>query len=218
MASEFKWTGLDEVRKALAVAPDIMFKAARKGLRNSSIDFEREMIGRMSAGLPPSASPTDGVSQRTGALKRSIQRRVKGTSIGTLELTIGIGGANAPHAIKQEIGGTITPSRGQFLAIPVGPSVTQTGKRRYSNFSQLHANTFLTPRRGGPGWNVLQRIGKKIQLVAVLVPSVTLRPLLGFQKTWKKHVPKIFAEVDRELTKALKRAFRKGANDFAGGV
>ncbi len=118
-------------------------------------------------------------------------------------------------ARELELGGIITPKRGRMLAIPIGVSLTPTGRKR---------RAMATPRRfraASPDNElVLLRVGRSLVLHQVrrrgrkrvllpayrLVPRVVRRPRLRFFATWaglaQDRVSRLVRALDRTVADA----------------
>lgn len=136
--------------------------------------IEAEDIGK--------ANATTLLSRRTGRLAASIRGRVEPVG---LAATVQAGGpANRGEVsyarIHDRLGSTtITPKRGKFLAIPVGPALTAAGVARVS--PRMVADLrYVQSRRGQP--MLVKEVGKgrgkgagKVQVWFLLRRSVTIR-------------------------------------------
>lgn len=65
---------------------------------------------------------------RSGALRNSMHKKVRGTRLKDLNLRLW---SDSPYARLQEYGGVIRPRGGGYLAIPVDDNLTATGQPRY---------------------------------------------------------------------------------------
>lgn len=119
-------------------------------------------------------------------------------------------------ALAHERGGTITPTRGKALAIPIGGSLLPSGKVRKEWRTPAKFRAAFPSRElialGSAGKRVLyearrtkggrrrKREGRdKLTPAFVLVPSVTLKPRLNFFKTWDQ----LSSDRGRRLAAAL---------------
>ena len=95
----------------------------------------------------------DRLARRSGGLMRSPAFRVD--TLGALpQLTVSSGGGKGArgelrYAALQEYGGTVRPTKGQWLAIPVGPALTPSGVARYATARDVPGLTFI--HREGAG-------------------------------------------------------------------
>lgn len=97
-------------------------KALLNSLRRIGLRLQRTMMQKVS---------NDVLQVRTGNLRRAIFYRVEGSEQSREVLVRA--GANLTKAIYgriQDVGGTITPRRAQFLTIPFGPNRTTNGVMR----------------------------------------------------------------------------------------
>ena len=123
----------------------------------------------------------------SGARLRVRSGRLRGTAsssvtraFGSVALTVTVGRANdasLSYARIQEDGGTITPKRGRFLAIPVGPALTAAGVARYSSPRDVPGLRFQPIHGGAMGRLVKDTGGKRgrSETWFLLVPSVKIK-------------------------------------------
>jgi phage gpG-like protein len=109
---------------------------------------------------------------RTGRLRGSMDFRM------TTDYEARVGdlraGSNVKYAAMQEFGGTITPKKGKYLAIPIYRGAESTtmprSPRDFSDlfFLRLAGKPFLARKSG--------RAGARLELMFALKTSVTIRP------------------------------------------
>lgn len=99
------------------------------------------------------------LTPRTGHLRRSVRgQAVIKNDIPTATLRAGGGRDDVRYARIQDLGGTIVPRRGRFLAIPEGSALTASGVPRYSSPRQVAGLRFV-PTRGGRTGILVRDVG-----------------------------------------------------------
>jgi len=138
--------------------------------------------------------PTE-IERRSGRFRASFKRgdkdnifRVKseGTKI------VGTLGSQDVRAHILDQGGTIRPTRSQFLAIRTDFTLTGRGvvREKYRGPLRGLPNTFVQRTRSGK-LGVFEKFGKRIELIAVLVKSVFIRGRHFMDKGVSKATPAI---------------------------
>lgn len=193
--------GFEAFEKKLKKIPSLLVKNARTEINNSMRDFQIEMQNRMRAG-------DGGLSRRNGALARSFHVvPATGNDLFQLEATATIGGASAPYAVIQEFGGTVRPTRGQFLAVPILGALTKAGRLKQSmvGFLGQIPNVFIATSKVSGKATAFQRVSKRRAVpIATLRRYVTMRPRLGFFDTWNKLKFKREVRMRSAFSRALK--------------
>lgn len=156
-------------------------------LRKASTEYQQQMIGRLSGPTGP-----DTLSRRTGQLARSVKGVVESTG-STVKVTLSIG-AQAPYAKIHETGGTITPKRSRYLAIPLAAAKTAAGVTRLAS---PRMDPTLRLIRSKAGNLLLVRPKKRggFTPMWVLKSSVTIPARLGFAKTARAVLVKARADI-----------------------
>lgn len=156
---------------------------------------------------------------RSGGTRRSISAKVTGDAIEDLVLTESAGGTEAaPGARLQELGGTVTPKKGQWLAIPMDQALTASGqpKRGFESprnvpglfFFQSNRDVVMNrawlvrrsdfERKGPTRQHYLESEGQrsvagargaKLEFLYMLLKSVTIPPRLGMRVTEQRLAP-----------------------------
>lgn len=147
------------------------------------------------------------LNARTGRLRNSIAADVTQDGAGvTLTVSAGASG-QLRYAKIHETGGTITPKRGKFLAIPVGPALTGAGVARYVSPRDVPDLVFISTRNGAAGV-LVKKQGRKgnerLQVWFRLVRRVKIKPK-GYMRRAQRAAVQAFPVV---LAEQLKRATR----------
>lgn len=195
----------------------------------------RSFVNRVQSSFRPRSSPADQWLQgRSGRLRESIGSVTTGNSLDTLRLKVFSAGTK--YAQIQESGGTITPKRAKFLAIPLPAVLTAAGVPDFPSaraFIDAHPGQtfFLRTEAGGTehlllmwkqaGSKSRKRIGlgnsKAARETAIpvykLVKKVTIPPRFGFRKAWDA----LDGEREGQFQRAAKRAVETAIRGGLGG-
>lgn len=129
-----------------------------------------------------------GLHRRTGLLANSIaaSTRELGATGVEYELKAGgdRGGVDVCYARLQEKGGTVRPTKGQWLAIPVGPAKTAAGVPRFRSprdVPDLHYVELYAGRKAMLAKRIGRGKGARLEPWYILVRSVTVpaRPYMA---------------------------------------
>lgn len=149
-----------------------------------------------------------------GRLAGSFRSRISGKKINTIRMRVFTA---SKYAAIQEFGGTIRPKNRQWLTIPMPAVLTKTGRARGSagDYYDEPGHTWVQ-RDPDDGqlyiWRQSEAKGRgkvlayKIEKLFRLVKSVTLKPRLGFRKTFEDERP--------GYLQALEKATRESLMDF----
>lgn len=186
------------LQEAMRKAPQRLYAGLRDAFAGHYKSFfERFKIENLRAG-----KSGRGVQTRSGRLRDSFFREVRGDSLGTIEAEAY--SAGNPYARIQEEGDTITPKKGQYLTIPL--DAARQGDRRGAitrASARNFANTFFLETRAGKLLIMQKQGAGNIVPLFLLVESVTLKPRLGFRKLWDKMLPSFFRKIDGAVDAAL---------------
>lgn len=132
-------------------------------------------VGGLQAEAEAKKNATAILHVRSGRLRRSIHTEVTATSDGAQMALRAGGDKEVVYARIHEVGGTIVPKNGKFLAIPLAPALTGAGVSRYPSPRDVPGLSF----RGNPARGVL--VDKAGTPWYALVKRVTIpaRPYLG---------------------------------------
>jgi hypothetical protein len=166
----------DEFKAAMEKAPAAILAKFDPAMRRHARGFLQGTLVRERLSGPP------GLRNRRGAagLRGSFNFAVEGATLDTWQL---VEFSTSKYARIQELGGTVVPKKGKYLAIPLPAARTAAGVARGGPRS--FPNTFFRKSKAG---NLLlfQRQGKKSVPLFVLKQWVTLPARLGFYATWEK--------------------------------
>jgi len=119
---------------------------------------------------------------RSGMLMRSIRQEVVlNGAVGVLTVRAGGGDRDVQYARLQELGGTVTPKKGRFLAIPTPLMLTGSGVARVASPRQVPGLIFIPIHGGNAGLLVRKNLGKRaakkqpLQVMFWLVPRTTVK-------------------------------------------
>jgi hypothetical protein len=175
---------VDDARKQL------LAQIKRQLWRTKNTVVSRMIKEHMSGPTGPSS-----VSVRSGQLRRSLDGTVATWSGEKKMMLVMFFGGGVPYARIHEYGGTITPKRAKNLAVPVGAAKTRAGVARYSGPTSIFAALkFILNKKTGK--KLLVRAGRgPLEVLFVLVPSITLPPRLNFGKTFAEEATKVVTAI-----------------------
>lgn len=143
---------------------------------------------------------------RSGNLWRSITGTTeqRGASL-DLHLRAGGGDKDVSYAALQEYGGTVTPKKGKFLAIPVGPALNPAGSAKYASPRDVPDLRFVSIHGGAKGLLVRDVGGRKARtdIWYVLVRWVYVRPKSFIGQPFGAMVERAPDRMERALHDAL---------------
>lgn len=182
--------GAGQVRIRLRKVPEWALDEVRLAIRDTVAQQERRMKRGRFQGYPGVGSESGGkrkLYNRSGTLRNSIvsiyprkgDKSPEGRSLVT-----------APYAALQEFGGQVTPTRGQFLRIPIGEGLTPSGVSRYDMVQRGRSWT----TDDGHHTFIRNRVVYKVEHVGVSLPvpiavlrrRVQVPARLGFFDTWNR--------------------------------
>jgi phage gpG-like protein len=154
----------------------------------------------------PGGTTEQTLSKRSGNLIASIvdSVRVTGTTMATVQGTIG---SDLPYARIQEFGGTITPKKAKFLAIPLPAALNSNGTPIKSS-PRDWPNTWCARSKAG-NLLIFQRRGTQVVPLYVLRSSVTIPPRLGLRKTLDAGLPYFVSRAMDEMVRSLQEGLSK---------
>lgn len=138
---------------------------------------------------------------RTGNLRASVGYEVKGSAIDSL--TLGLR-ATSPQALIQETGGTVRPTRRQYLTIPLDAALTPAGALSGKYLLRQVGKKWVTD--AGPtfirkGVIFAASAGGQVVPIYVLKKSVRIPPRFDFVRTFKRvTIPFVEKELQRVAT------------------
>lgn len=176
--------------RALSVPP-----AVKEAMQVTALALVSDMKVRM-------RSATGTVGIRSGNLRNQLTQR---TDLVGMVIKTDIGDS-VKYARIQEYGGTITPTRAQYLAIPVGPALTAAGVSKYASPREV-PGLFVIRSKGGT-LLLVRKDGQQLVTYFVLKKSVTLKPKLGLRDAIRKFFVGEGTRFDVELKRQLGKVMR----------
>lgn len=148
------------------------------------INQEMEKLAKRHSGT---TTTNTALATRTGRLVRELQRGGVVHDAQKIEDVYGQITIDAPGARINEYGGTIRPSEGSYLFVPLPAALKADGTPKKLNPRQWR-DTFIAESRNG---NLLlfRRVGRKLEPLYALKPQVKIRPRLGLVNQVKKGFP-----------------------------
>lgn len=153
--------------------------------------------GWPTGGAPFGTSP-DRLSRRTGGGLRSIRDSIL-VAPGDME---SMGQISTGKMTIHETGGTITPKRAKYLAMPMIQALDSRGVPRKSG-PRAWRNTFVARSKRGNLIIFQKRTGGKVVPLYLLKRKAVMPRRLGMAKTFEDVVPYFAAKAVRELEAAL---------------
>jgi phage gpG-like protein len=184
-------TGKQVAARLDAASKQRITEAIRGQMKRASLDAEAKA----------KLNITDRLTMRSGALRASIRADLSNDSH---VLTLRAGGPTVPYAAIQELGGTVYPKRGKYLAIPLQERLRGIWPR---DLNEL--DTFVLTRGGRPF--IVQRTDTGLVFLYRLVESVTLRPV----RYLRDAIEAAAAELGKRLRKEI-GAILRGQVSSAG--
>lgn len=181
---------LDEVNEYLKNLPEKSFNQAKEVFQDAVLDAANKVKD----------NATSILKVRSGALRRSIQQSVTGSSLKNLKASVysDAGGGQNPvvYAPVHELGATITAKKayarmpgGPFLNIPTANNQHPTGVMKFTAKDVFRMGGHI---RGRSVW-----LGN--QMMFALKKSVTIQPRLGMIKACEDEIPTILSGLDALL-------------------
>jgi hypothetical protein len=183
-----------ELERFVTQFPTAAFECVRDSFRKTLTHFHAQHVQRRMTGRP-------GLNRRTGALAESFSVEDSGDSMENLSVRYV---SSSPYVGIQESGGTITPTRGRYLAIPVsgGAALTASGmKRAFTPLrSSLGARSTFVKRSKAGNLMIFERTaGRGIRPLYVLKESVTIPGRLGTELEWEAYSQTAGEDVSADL-------------------
>lgn len=194
--------------KAMKRAPKIMAFAARDGMERGMAGFRKEWKATLPAGM----------KRAQAFLFKSF---AKGDKLDNLEARM-FPLKYRKSLLLSEKGGTVRPKRAKSLVIPLPAFRTKGGRgkpkrafRSAREFVKARKNTKLV--KLGRALVAFRKRGKKgkfkaIGAVFAIVPSIRVKPWLGYLKAWQSTKPRFIERINKTIRdKGLKKVFGPGA-------
>lgn len=187
---EVRVNNLNEIREYLNKMPASLFEDVREVFKDATLDTANDVKENITSRL----------NNRTGALRRSINTSLTGTSIDTLRASVfssAGGGANPViYAPVHERGATIRAKKaytrvqgGPYLNIPLSANKTPSGVMRLTAKMVFQQGGYI---RGRSVW-----LGN--QAMFALVKQVTIPARLGMVESAENQVPTILSRLSQMI-------------------
>jgi hypothetical protein len=140
--------------------------------------------------------------RRTGNLARSIQGVVTGPGEGM----IGVPAGTAVDKYQWLLGDeqkTITPTRGQYLAIPIGENLTGAGVARYTSPRQVEGGFFIKTKTGRLLFGYQRGKKGKFRPLFTLVTSVLVQGSGALYDGVMESLDDMTAAIQQSVDKAI---------------
>ena len=201
---------------AISRVPQRLEREVKFAMQGHGAYFIKQMGKRFGAQLQDGKNPTrNRLASRTGALRRSMRSRVvRRGGVDGVKLIATVGNARtASYVHTQEDGATI---RGNpMLTIPLPDNLTAAGRVRFPSARALMGDpstkTFIAKSKRGNLIIFRKMSDGSLRALWVLKRSVTIKPRLGFVKTWtsKRVATDRHKRLENAVASALS-AFRRG--------
>jgi hypothetical protein len=181
------------VQEIIASFPRLARESAKPAFQKHGNYFIQTMARAQLRGRP-------GLNRRTGTLARAFNRAVFDEG-GRVTLRVWVDSSAAAYAFMQEKGGTITPKKGKYLAIPIGAAVTRAGVSRHSSPREVDGLRFMQKKGGQPFLGKVE--GGKVVAYFLLRKKVTIPARLGMEKTFRELAPMVYPAISREFNRRI---------------
>ena len=206
--AEFEFNPLQLSKFRTALSENLKTEVNR-AMNRIGVDFEAEMSKRFKGRRAGCVNVSQRLVSKTGALERSVAYQVTPAGGNTgAQLKVFAGGPGIPYTRVQEYGATI---RGNpWLTVPLPANYTAGCNVRYPSARQLQITgaTFVR-KRNGKLIIYLRRTDGNVEALWELRRAVTIKPRLGFRRTWNSK--KMDGIRQRRLTSAFASAISKAA-------
>ena len=189
--------GVDEVKNLLDELPEALFTNTRKEISRSLFNIQSGITKPMKSGVY-------GLQSRTGNLARSIQTKLEGKTLETLQGSVF---TNSLYAPIHELGGTVTAKKaytklrgGPFLNIPAAANKTPVGITRLTAGSVFAQGGYIIPIKAPKAKYAVMLNGKPMFW---LVKQVTISPTLRMEKTAEDEIPTLLSNLNKLLFEGL---------------
>lgn len=152
--------------------------------------FINDELAKLAARHSGSTTTDTALAKRTGTLTSALLK--DGTVHDAPKVADVWGEITLPGEYRiQEYGGTIRPTKGEYLFIPLPAALNADGSPRYRNPRQWRG-TFIAESKAG-NLILFQRVGRKLTPLYALKREARVRPRLGLVNQMKSGFP-AFAE------------------------
>jgi len=179
--------GLEQIQQAIKDAPDLSFRYCKQEMAKCGARFKKRFIAERLSGRPGINWPD---AKRAGGGMKTFTR---GTDLGSLRFSARL----ARFLTKHETGGTITPTKGQYLIITANTA---------GGGGDLLNDQNYTPRK-------IYQSAKRSFVILRRVRSVRVPARLGFKTlfnsmTHTDFVPHLKGAMDRAMKEAFSQKVR----------
>ena len=140
--------------------------------------------------------------RRTGNLARSIQGVVTGPGEGMIGVPAGAG-VEAYQWLLGDEQKTITPTRGKFLAIPIGENLTGAGVARYTSPRQVTDGFFVKTKSGRLLFGYKNGKKGRFRPLFTMVTSVLVQGSGALLDGVMEAIPDMTAAIQQSVDKAI---------------
>jgi len=140
--------------------------------------------------------------RRTGNLARSIYGVLTGPGEGMIGVPAGTG-VEAYQWLLGDEQKTITPTRGKFLAIPIGENLTGAGVARYTSPRQVEGGFFVKTKSGRLLFGYKNGKKGKFRPLFTLVTSVLVQGSGALLDGVMEAIPDMTAAIQQSVDKAI---------------
>jgi hypothetical protein len=182
------------ISKGISQSGPLVSKEVRDGLNKVFRELEARHSKAWSWG-----SQSDSLHKRSGAGLASIKRSiaVRGGSLDSI-----IGSISTGTMGIHETGGTITPKRSKYLAIPLQAALSSKGIPLRNRPRDWNGGFVFRSKKG----NLIigrRKVGEGIEPLYVLKKSVTIKSRLGLNDAMEKGYPQMEAKIATALMKSM---------------
>lgn len=142
------------------------------------------------------------LKHRTGRLSAAVQ----GILTGPGEATIGVPAGTAVERYRWLLGDeqkTITPTKGQFLAIPIGENLTGAGVARYSSPRQVEGGFFIKTKTGRLLFGYKNGKKGKFRPLFTLVKSVLVQGSGALFDGVEESIPDMTTAIQQSIDRSI---------------
>jgi hypothetical protein len=144
------------------------------------------------------------LKRRTGNLARSIYGVVTGPGEATIGVPAGTGVEHYQWLLGDEQK-TIVPTKGKYLAIPIGENLTGAGVARYTSPRQVEGGFFIKTKTGRLLFGYKKGTKGKFRPLFTLVTSVLVQGSGALFDGVEESIPDMTAAIQKSVEKAIEK-------------